>query len=101
MRRATALVRVGLNTALLLLAPLALALEPAPAAPAIVVSQDGSGAYTEIQRAIDDAKPGDTIFIRAGNYREDVVVHGKNRLRLIVEARVRGVILRLKLGRGL
>ena len=53
MSRATALVCAGLNTALLLLAPLALALEPPPAAPAIVVSQDGSGAYTEIQRAIE------------------------------------------------
>ena len=96
MRRATALVRTGLNTALLLLAPLALALEPTPVGPTIVVSQDGSGAYTEIQRAIDDAKPGDTIFIRAGNYREDVVVHGKNHLRLIGEARDRVVILGLK-----
>src|SRR2546421_4073232 len=89
MRQAVELAGAGVNTALLLLASLALALETVPASPPIVVSQDGSGAYTEIQRAIDDAKPGDTIFIRAGTYREDVVVHGKNRLRLIGEARDR------------
>src|SRR5437870_13899209 len=96
MRWATALVHAGLNTALLLLALLVPAFEPTPASPAIVVSQDGSGAYTEIQRAIDNAKPGDTIFIKAGSYREDVVVHGKNRLRLIGEARDRVAILGLK-----
>src|SRR5437867_13399671 len=96
MRWATALVHAGLNTALLLLALLVPAFEPTPASPILVVAQDGSGAYTEIQRAIDNAKPGDTIFIRAGSYREDVVVHGKNRLRLIGEARDRVVILGLK-----
>ncbi len=53
----------------------------------LVVALDGSGAYREIQAAIDDAKPGDTIFIKAGHYREDVVVHSKDRLRLIGESR--------------
>src|SRR5438132_1183992 len=96
MRRAIALMHAGLNSALLLLAPLVLALEPAPVSPAIVVSQDGSGAYTEIQRAIDNAKPGDTIFIKAGSYREDVVVHSKNRLRLVGEAQDRVTIHGLK-----
>ena len=62
----------------------------------IIVAPDGSGAYREIQAAIDDAKPGDTIFIKAGHYREDVVVHSKDRLRLIGEARDRATITGLK-----
>src|SRR5207249_8979150 len=50
----------------------------------------------EIQAAIDDAKAGDTIFIKAGHYREDVVVHSKDRLRLIGESRDRVTISGLK-----
>ena len=82
-----ALLGAGVYGALWLLAPVALALEPTLPSSVIVVSQDGSGAYQEIQRAIDEAKPGDTIFIKAGSYREDVVVHSKNHLRLVGEAR--------------
>ena len=96
MRQIAALLCAVANGALLLLAPLAIALEPTFASPVIVVSQDGSGAYQEIQRAIDEAKPGDTIFIKAGDYREDVVVHSKNRLRLVGEARDRVTIHGLK-----
>jgi len=62
----------------------------------LVVALDGSGAYREIQAAIDDAKPGDTIFIKAGHYREDVVVHSKDRLRLIGESRDQVTISGLK-----
>jgi len=62
----------------------------------IIVAPDGSGAYREIQAAIDDAKAGDTIFIKAGHYREDVVVHSKDRLRLIGEARDRVTITGMK-----
>jgi Right handed beta helix region len=63
-----------------------------PVGRTIVVALDGSGAYREIQAAIDDAKPGDTIFVKAGHYREDVVVHSKDRLRLIGESRDRVTI---------
>jgi len=63
--------------------------DSAPVGRTLVVALDGSGAYREIQAAIDDAKPGDTIFIKAGHYREDVVVHSKDRLRLIGESRDR------------
>ena len=43
----------------------------------VSVALDGSGTYREIQEAIDHSLPGDTILIKAGNYREDVVVvHG-------------------------
>jgi len=62
----------------------------------VVVAQDGSGAHTEIQAAIDSALPGDTILIKPGNYREDVVVHSKDRLRLVGESRDRVTILGLK-----
>ena len=62
----------------------------------VVVAQDGSGAYTEIQAAIDNALPGDTILIKPGNYREDVVVHSKDRLRLVGESRDQVTILGLK-----
>lgn len=62
----------------------------------VVVAPDGSGAYTEIQAAIDNALPGDAILIKAGSYREDVVVHSKNRLRLVGESRDKVSILGLK-----
>ena len=68
----------------------------APSGRVVVVSQDGSGAYAEIQAAIDSALPGDTIFIKSGSYREDVVVHSKDRLKLIGESRDQVTILGLK-----
>src|SRR5205085_6394359 len=58
--------------------------------------QDGTAGYTEIQAAIDDAKPGDTIYIKAGRYHEDVVVHSKDRLTLVGESRDSVTILGLK-----
>src|SRR2546425_11986673 len=61
-----------------------------PAGRTMVVALDGSGAYRVIQAAIDDAKRGDTIFIKAGHYREDVVVHRKDRVRPVGESRGRG-----------
>ena len=67
-----------------------------PGGQVVVVAQDGSGAYSEIQEAIDNAKPGDTIVIKTGNYREDVVVHSKDRLRLVGESRDKVTILGLK-----
>ena len=62
----------------------------------VVVAQDGSGAFSEIQEAIDSAKPGDTIVIKPGKYHEDVVVHSKDRLRLVGESRDKVTILGLK-----
>src|SRR5205823_3320651 len=70
--------------------------ESAPVGRTIVVALDGSGAYREIQAAIDDSKPGDTIFIKGGHYREDVVVHSKDRLRLVGESRDQVTISGLK-----
>jgi len=78
----------------LLLAGAILAAEPHGRT--LVVNPDGTGVYTEIQPAIDDAKPGDTILIKAGSYREDVVVHSKDSLKLIGESRDTVSILGLK-----
>lgn len=70
--------------------------EEVPSGQFLIVAPDGTGAYTEIQAAIDAAKPGDTIMIRPGAYREDVVVHSKDHVRLVGESRDRVIIQGLK-----
>ena len=49
------------------------------------VALDGTGHFTSIQEAIDQAQDGDTVFIRAGRYAEDVTVHSKEGLKVIGE----------------
>ena len=49
------------------------------------VALDGSGHFTSIQEAIDQAQDGDTVFIGAGRYAEDVTVHSKEGLKVIGE----------------
>jgi pectin methylesterase-like acyl-CoA thioesterase len=49
------------------------------------VALDGSGQFTLIQEAIDQATSGDTILIKAGTYAEDVTVHSKEGLRIVGE----------------
>jgi nitrous oxidase accessory protein NosD len=73
-----------------------LALDAVSPQKTVVVAQDGTGDYAEIQRAIDNSTAGDTIFIKSGNYKEDVVVHSKNRLRLVGESRDSVIIQGLK-----
>lgn len=51
------------------------------------VALDGSGQFTLIQEAIDQASSGDTILIKAGTYPEDVTVHSKEGLMIIGEGR--------------
>ena len=51
------------------------------------VASDGSGQFTLIQEAIDQAASGDTILIKAGTYAEDVTVHSKEGLMIIGEGR--------------
>ena len=40
----------------------------------IIVAADGSGNFTTIQEAIDNADPGATILVREGTYDEDLVI---------------------------
>ena len=49
------------------------------------VALDGSGHFTSIQEAIDQAQDGDTVFIKAGRYAEDVTVHSKEGLKVVGE----------------
>ncbi len=55
----------------------------------IIVAQDGSGQYTSIQQAVDAAPDGGRspaiVLVRAGVYRERVVVHRDN-LRIVGES---------------
>ena len=53
--------------------------------PKWTVALDGSGDYVSIQEAIDASHSGDTIWIKAGTYAEDVTVHSKDGLKIIGE----------------
>lgn len=70
-----------------------------PAAPTLdgartlVVALDGSGQYTSIQAAVDDARKGDVVRIKAGSYPENVTVHSKDRLKIVGEGTAKVVIL--------
>ncbi len=61
-----------------------------------VVAPDGTGHFTSIQEAIDQAQAGDTVFIKAGRYAEDVTVHSKEGLKVIGEGREQVLIAGLK-----
>lgn len=56
---------------------------PALASDVWHVALDGSGDFTSIQDAIDQAASGDTIMIKAGSYSEDVTVHSRDGLSII------------------
>ena len=47
----------------------------------LIVAQDGSGDYEQIQSAVDAARPGDTVLVRAGSYTEDVTLRSGVSLR--------------------
>lgn len=49
----------------------------------LVVALDGSGQYTSIQEAIDAARKGDVVHIKAGSYPEDVTIHSKERVKIV------------------
>jgi len=60
-------------------------ISPAPIPQVWQVALDGSGQFTLIQDAIEQATSGDTILIKAGIYAEDVTVHSKDHLTIIGE----------------
>ncbi len=49
----------------------------------IVVALDGSGDFTSIQEAVDAARKGDTVFLKAGQYPQDVTIHSKENVKLV------------------
>ena len=56
-----------------------------------IVARDGSGDYTTIQAAVDTARDGAEILVRAGEYRERVVID-KPGLRLVGESAAQTVV---------
>lgn len=66
---------------------------PVEAPRTVTVARDGTGDYTSIQEAVDVARSGDTIRIRAGSYPEDVTVHSKEGLKLVGEGKDQVIIL--------
>ncbi|GAG78228.1 unnamed protein product, partial [marine sediment metagenome] len=57
----------------------------------LYVGGDGSGNYTRIQDAVDDASDGDTVYVYNGTYYENVVVYktidliGENRDTTVID----------------
>jgi parallel beta-helix repeat protein len=59
----------------------------------ITVDDDGTGDYTSIQEAIDNANEGDTIFVKTGEYSEklainknSLIIKGENKENTIINA---------------
>jgi Right handed beta helix region len=49
----------------------------------IVVALDGTGNFVSLQEAVDAAKRGDTVFVKAGRYAQDVTIHSKDTIKLV------------------
>jgi hypothetical protein len=56
---------------------------PLPGPRTLVVALDGTGDYISLQQAVDAAKKGDTVFVKAGQYPQDVTIHSKERIRFV------------------
>ena len=49
----------------------------------LVVALDGTGDYVSLQEAVDAAKKGDTVFVKAGHYPQDVTIHSKEKIKFV------------------
>ena len=49
----------------------------------LVVALDGTGDYVSLQEAVDAAKKGDTVFVKAGQYPQDVTIHSKEKIKFV------------------
>jgi hypothetical protein len=49
----------------------------------LVVALDGTGDYISLQEAVDAAKKGDTVFVKAGQYPQDVTIHSKEKIKFV------------------
>jgi hypothetical protein len=49
----------------------------------IVVALDGTGDFVSLQEAVDAAKKGDTVFVKAGRYSQDVTIHSKEKIKFV------------------
>jgi hypothetical protein len=49
----------------------------------LVVALDGTGDFVSLQEAVDAAKKGDTVFVKAGQYPQDVTIHSKEKIKFV------------------
>ncbi len=49
----------------------------------ITVALDGSGDFTSIQEAVDNARKGDRVVITAGSYAQDLTIHSKEKIKIV------------------
>jgi hypothetical protein len=49
----------------------------------LVVALDGTGDYISLQEAVDAAMKGDTVFVKAGHYPQDVTIHSKEKIKFV------------------
>jgi hypothetical protein len=49
----------------------------------ITVALDGSGDFTSIQEAVDNARKGDSVVITAGSYAQDLTIHSKEKIKIV------------------
>ena len=68
----------------------------------LYVGGSGPGNYTKIQDALDNASPGDTVYVYAGTYQEHVTVHtqvhfiGQNRSTTIIDGELTDTVVSIR-----